>query len=339
MVMAGHIPGAGTGGRAIRSRQPISPRDCSSRLRLFIRTPRCWWKPQPHCCMSCCSHSQRREAAVWLSFTAVLHHRRSCYISREERQPMTDYPRRLEQVKSGLVDSLPIVMGYIPACITFGLVGKTLSLGDLEVFLLSAVVYAGASQFIGAKLLAAGTAGPIILLLTLIINLRYFFISMSFRQKVNPKSSLWSRGLISFGLTEEVYAMGMLSKTNKERKEAHTLPYLLALELPPYLITLISTWVGIILAGYIPEAYLPALNTSLYALLIAIIVPQLLGNRRNTAICLSASASSWLLQGYLGNATVLAAMFIGAWVGMMMPPSSGRTISSPGSEQVRSDVE
>ncbi|WP_181438816.1 AzlC family ABC transporter permease [Paenibacillus sambharensis] len=252
---------------------------------------------------------------------------------------MTDYPRRLEQVKSGLVDSLPIVMGYIPACITFGLVGKTLSLGDLEVFLLSAVVYAGASQFIGAKLLAAGTAGPIILLLTLIINLRYFFISMSFRQKVNPKSSLWSRGLISFGLTEEVYAMGMLSKTNKERKEAHTLPYLLALELPPYLITLISTWVGIILAGYIPEAYLPALNTSLYALLIAIIVPQLLGNRRNTAICLSASASSWLLQGYLGNATVLAAMFIGAWVGMMMPPSSGRTISSPGSEQVRSDVE
>ncbi|WP_438351713.1 AzlC family ABC transporter permease [Paenibacillus sp. FA6] len=90
----------------------------------------------------------------------------------------------------------------MPACVTFGLVGKALSLGNLEVFLLSALVYAGASQFIGAQLLVGGTAAPIILLLTLIINLRYFFISMSFSKRVSSDSRSFFKGIIGFGLTE-----------------------------------------------------------------------------------------------------------------------------------------
>lgn len=70
-------------------------------------------------------------------------------------------------LRLGLKDSLAIVAGFIPACFTFGLVGKGLGLGNLEVFLLSALVFAGASQFIGVKMLAAGAAAPVILFITL----------------------------------------------------------------------------------------------------------------------------------------------------------------------------
>ncbi|MFB9326092.1 AzlC family ABC transporter permease [Paenibacillus aurantiacus] len=241
---------------------------------------------------------------------------------------MTGALRNWEQVKSGLADSVPIVMGYIPACITFGLVGKTLSLGNWEVFLLSALVYAGASQFIGAKLLAAGTAAPVVLLLTLVVNLRYFFIGMSFRQKLDAGAKRWHRALVGFGLTEEVYAIGMMSKANRSRGASLPLPYLIALELPPYAVTLLATWIGIVVAGYVPAQYLGALNTSLYALLIALIVPQLLGSRRNAAICLSAALASWLLQDVLGSATVLAAMFIGAGVGVIIPQAGAGSAPS-----------
>ncbi|MDQ0196481.1 4-azaleucine resistance transporter AzlC [Paenibacillus wynnii] len=227
--------------------------------------------------------------------------------------------------RQGLVDSIPIVIGYIPACLTFGLVGKAMSLSSWEVFLLSAFVYAGASQFIGAKLLAAGAAAPVILLVTFIINLRYLFISMSFSQKVPKSLHVIQRSLIGFGLTEEVYAVGVMSKRNKELKGEHPPAYLIGLELPPYVITLLATWIGIMLAELIPSFILPALNTSLYALLIALIVPQLQATRQNLMIGLSATMSSWVLAPYLGNATVLFAMLIGAGIGSFVSRKSKKT--------------
>lgn len=238
-------------------------------------------------------------------------------------------PTILQQMKSGCIDSIPIVIGYIPACMTFGLIGKALSLGDLEVFLLSAVVYAGASQFIGAKLIAAGTAAPILLLLTFIINLRYFFISLSFTRKINDRFSPIQKGVVGFGLTEEVFAVSTMSRQNLERGMPLTASYMLGLELFPYVATLLATWSGIILADYIPSHLLPALNTSLYALLIALIIPQLRANRQNLVICCTAALASWLLQPYLGNATVLVAMAIGAWAGGFVPSKE---------EKMRSEV-
>lgn len=224
----------------------------------------------------------------------------------------------------GLKDSLAIVAGFIPACFTFGLVGKGLGLDSLEVFLLSALVFAGASQFIGVKMLAAGAAAPVILLLTLIINLRYLFISLSFGGQLNRKISVLAKTWIGFSLTEEVYAVSMIPREktsresdNNETKKSLGLPYLLGLQIPPYVANLIATAAGISLASYIPALYLPALNTSLYALLIALVVPQLKGSLRNMTICISAAGSSWLLYPVLGNSTILIAMLIGMAVGSL----------------------
>ncbi|MNC06272.1 Inner membrane protein YgaZ [compost metagenome] len=219
--------------------------------------------------------------------------------------------------RKGLKDSVAIVAGFIPACFTFGLVGKGLGLGSLEVFLLSALVFAGASQFIGVKMLAAGAAAPMILLLTLIINLRYLFISLSFGGQLDRTINSLAKVWIGFSLTEEVYAVSMIPRNHS--KENITLPYLLGLQIPPYIANLLATAAGISLASYIPAIYLPALNTSLYALLIALIVPQLKGSIRNLAICLAAAGSSWLLHPVLGNSSILAAMLIGMAVGSLFP--------------------
>lgn len=226
--------------------------------------------------------------------------------------------------KLGLRDSLAIVAGFIPACFTFGLVGKGLGLDSLEVFLLSALVFAGASQFIGVKMLAAGAAAPVILLLTLIINLRYLFISLSFGGKLQHNISIRSKTWIGFSLTEEVYAVSMIPRKkpssesdNEESKLSLGLPYLLGLQIPPYITNLIATAAGISLASYIPALYLPALNSSLYALLIALLVPQLKNSLRNLWICISAAGSSWLLHPLLGDSSILIAMLIGVAVGSL----------------------
>lgn len=236
--------------------------------------------------------------------------------------------------KSGCLDSIPIVAGFIPACFTFGLVGKGMNLGNLEVFLLSALVYAGASQFIGVKLLAAGTAAPVILLLTFIINLRYLFISLSFGGRLKRSASVLSKAWIGFSLTEEVYAVSMISQEKQsddesgiEKNTSLSVPYLLGLQIPPYVANLFATAAGISFAVYVPVEYLPALNTSLYVLLIALIVPQLRGNKRNLGICISAALSSWLLHPLLGNAAVLIAMLIGMSAGNLL---EGKNVRAKG---------
>ncbi|GGF68474.1 hypothetical protein GCM10010912_11880 [Paenibacillus albidus] len=232
--------------------------------------------------------------------------------------------------RKGLADSLPIVAGFIPACFTFGIVGTSLGLSGMAVFLLSAWVFAGASQFIAVKLLAAGSSAPVLLLITLIVNLRYLFIGVSFAGKLKQGLSLPAKLGIGFTLTEEVYAVAMARASaiqGNEGKQADVkkkLPpaYLAGLQFPPYAANLLATGAGISLAGYVPSMYLPALNTSLYALLIALVVPQILRKPTHLGTCLSAAGSSWLLHPYLGDLTVLAAMSIGMIAGMFF--RSGR---------------
>ncbi|MNO94492.1 hypothetical protein D3C76_861120 [compost metagenome] len=91
------------------------------------------------------------------------------------------------------------------------------------------------------------------------------------------------------------------------------------LELLPYTASLLSTWSGILLAEYIPGDLLPALNTSLYSLLIVLIVPELLKSRKSLSVFAAASLSSWLLHPYLGTAAIIAAMLIGGWAGGRVP--------------------
>ncbi len=98
---------------------------------------------------------------------------------------------------------------------------------------------------------------------------------------------------------------------NEENKQSLGLPYLLGLQIPPYVANLIATPSGITLASNIPALYLSALNTSLYVLLIALVVPQLKGSLRNKIICISAAGSSCLLHPLLGNSSILIAMLIG----------------------------
>jgi predicted branched-subunit amino acid permease len=173
-------------------------------------------------------------------------------------------------------------------------------------------------------MLAAGAAVPMILLLTLIINLRYLFISLSFGGQLNRNIGVLARTWIGFSLTEEVYAVSMIPREegsrkaeNEKTKQPLALPYLLGLQIPPYIANLLATASGITLASYIPALYLPALNTSLYALLIALVVPQLKGSLRNMVICVSAAGSSWLLNPLLGNSSILIAMLIGMAVGSL----------------------
>lgn len=60
----------------------------------------------------------------------------------------------MTMIKRGLTVGFPIMLGYIPIAITYGVLAKQAGLTLTELTLMSVLVFAGASQFMGANMIA-----------------------------------------------------------------------------------------------------------------------------------------------------------------------------------------
>src|SRR5699024_1662646 len=58
--------------------------------------------------------------------------------------------------QKGMAVGFPIMLGYLPIAITYGVLAKQSGLTLMELTLMSVLVFAGASQFMGANMLAVG---------------------------------------------------------------------------------------------------------------------------------------------------------------------------------------
>ena len=167
--------------------------------------------------------------------------------------------------RAGLIDAIPIILGYMPVCLTFGAVGAGLELDPVLVFGFSALLYAGASQFVAIQLLAAHANGILIVATIMLVNLRYALLARSFRNRVEARG-IAAKAAIAPLLTEEVYAVAMYGE--REKGTSLSTRYILGLQIPPYFATMIFTAIGIGFGSIIPTSLLPAFSSSLYALLI-----------------------------------------------------------------------
>ncbi len=109
-------------------------------------------------------------------------------------------------VLSGLKRSIPILLGYIPVAIAFAILALNAGLSPLLTIFMSATVFGGASQFIAVELLSNGIDYGIILVTTLVVNLRHLL--MSFYISNHLQHWRWRDIYIfCFGLTDEAFAL------------------------------------------------------------------------------------------------------------------------------------
>lgn len=176
--------------------------------------------------------------------------------------------KRQLNIRSGAAAAFPIVIGYIPAAMAFGLLAKAVNVSLLNSLLFSVLVFAGASQFMALNLIKAGAAMGEIVLATLLLNLRHFLMSASLAARLKQKRNPWLP-IIAFGVTDETFSVAAI------RDEKPTVPFMLALEGVSY-----SSWVGGTVIGYLVGEILPAsvqssMGIALYAMFAAIIVPEM----------------------------------------------------------------
>ena len=175
---------------------------------------------------------------------------------------------RTGEFREGLKDGIPICLGYFSVSVAFGMSAVMGGLPLWAAVLISLTNLTSAGQLAGTQLVIAGGAYIEIAMTTLIINIRYFLMSLSMSQRVEQKMSMRERLAVSFGITDEIFAVAM------QHPGELTASYMAGLILTP-----VAGWTGGTLLGGAATAVMPAmlsgaLGIALYGMFIAVIVPS-----------------------------------------------------------------
>ncbi|WP_053365506.1 AzlC family ABC transporter permease [Bacillus sp. FJAT-27245] len=184
--------------------------------------------------------------------------------------------------KAGSQAGVSIAIGYFPIALTFGLLAKTAGLSIGETFLMSLVVFAGASQYISLSLLTLGTGIFEIVLTTFIVNIRHFLMATSLNEKA-PEGDIAAKAVYSFGLTDETFSVAA-TKEGEVRKG-----YMFGLVLISYSSWVIFSGVGHLIGANLPKTLQESMAVALYAMFIGLLVPSM--KKSVKAIYLAAMAA------------------------------------------------
>lgn len=183
----------------------------------------------------------------------------------------------------GIKVGVPIAIGYIPIAITFGLISKGANMENYLTIAMSIFIFAGASQFMGVNLIAGGASALEIVLTTFILNFRHFLMSSSLSQRLEDNISKKLLSLISFGITDETFAVASM------REEDKLSPWLLlGLNTIAYLSWVGGTVVGLFLGDTIPNSLKDSMGIALYVMFVGLLIPSIKGSKSITVVVLSA---------------------------------------------------
>lgn len=174
---------------------------------------------------------------------------------------------KITEIKKGIVAGIPIVIGYLPVAMAFGILSKTTGISLLNSFLFSAVVFAGASQFMALNLLNVGAGVGEILLTTLLVNFRHFLMSASLSEKIPKNLKGWTP-FLAFGITDEVFSVVSFTEGEVSKE------YVLALQITSYLSWVGGTVLGFVIGMILPGEIQSSMGVGLYALFIALLMPE-----------------------------------------------------------------
>ena len=178
----------------------------------------------------------------------------------------------------GIIDGIPICLGYLSVSFAFGIFSVESGLNILEALLISMTNVTSAGQLAAVPIIVGAGTFMELAATQLVINLRYALMSVSLSQKLHPDVRLFDRFLISFVNTDEVFAVASSNPGEVKRN------YLYGLIITPYFGWAVGTLLGAIAGNVLPTMVTASLGVAIYAMLVAIVVPEA-RKRSCTALC------------------------------------------------------
>lgn len=171
--------------------------------------------------------------------------------------------------REGLKEGVPVGLGYFLVSFGFGITAVGEGLRVVEALLISMTNMTSAGQVAGVTvMMAAGTILEMILT-QLVINARYSLMGISLTQKLDSHSTTPRRLLMSFGITDEIFALA-ISKPYPIGPS-----YFYGLMTAPYLGWTGGTLFGALAGQILPEDLRLAFGIMIFSMFIAIILPPM----------------------------------------------------------------
>ncbi len=175
--------------------------------------------------------------------------------------------RQADSLKAGFLQSTPIILGYIPVGIAFGVLSLNSGISSLNTLLMSVMVLGAASQLIAIQLLVLGISPIVIIATVFVVNLRH----MLFSSAIGPHLKGWSWyeiAFFSYGITDESFAIHARKFEEKslEKTEAITINAI------THGAWILGTYLGIVIGPSLQKINFLALDYALVAMFIALLV-------------------------------------------------------------------
>lgn len=214
---------------------------------------------------------------------------------------MKDKDSRPSALPRAFKTSVPVLLGYVTIGFGFGLLAVNSGYPAWFALAMSVFVYAGAAQYIGIGLFAAGASISEIALVTLIVNLRHAAYGLSLIKTFGRFPRL--RPYLVFALTDETYAL-LSSLNESDRQDGH---FMLAISALNQFYWVAGTALGALAGSLIPYR-IDGLNFALTAMFLVLAVEQALKLRKVLPFFLAAASTvaAKLLVGDRG--TIIAGL-------------------------------
>ena len=195
----------------------------------------------------------------------------------------------------GIRAGLPIVLGIIPVGLAFAIIARQNGFSAIETIMMSATVFAGASQMVSVNMYSQGSDLLAMILATFVINLRHLIMSTCIMHKMKTDNVIM-KILLSFGITDESFAIF----TNLDSDKA-TAGFFMGLISVTYSTWVFSTILGTITAQLLPLIIANSLGIALYAMFIALLVPSVKNNFQLMLLVVFTAILNLILVNIIGG--------------------------------------
>jgi len=214
----------------------------------------------------------------------------------------------------GLRDGVPIALAVIPFGAIVGVGAVQVGLGKLQAVLMPYLVYAGASQLVAYQLVSVGAPVLIILVTTVMVNLRFTMYSAALARYLEAEPRRW-RALIAFFMTDQGFVLAVHRFESRD-PPASALGYLAASWLPMWFSWTSSAVAGVLLGKVVPPGW------HLDFVVPLVFLSLLAGSLRDRPAVLAASAGG-VLAVVLAGLPVNLGMLLGSLAGIAVGTLAG----------------
>ena len=178
----------------------------------------------------------------------------------------------------GIKDGIPIALGYFAVSFTLGIAAKKAGLLPWQAAIMSFAMLASAGEFAVITIIASSGGYLQMFLTTVVVNLRYLLMSCSLSQKLSPDTKIHHRFLISYSVTDELFAISSSQGIACGNLNPFYHYGATSISSPAWTI---GTFLGCAIGAILPQWAENAFSVALYGMFLAVVIPE---SRKNKVV-------------------------------------------------------